>query len=55
MRTVQFLKEYVAPDGREFRKGEVVSVTHEMASDLMRAGIVQLRVSPEPYEKKEGT
>jgi len=55
MITVQFLKDYVGPDGRRFRMGEVAAFPLNVATELVLAGIAKDRppVVPVVERKRE--
>jgi hypothetical protein len=49
---VQFLKDHVAADGTQHRKGEVAAVSPGVGNDLVNSGVARKRAAPGPQEKK---
>jgi hypothetical protein len=50
--TIQFLKDHVAPDGKQFRKGEIAVVGDDVAQELAAKRIAKQRIPPGPVEHK---
>ena len=50
--TVQFLKDYRTPDGKQRVTGEVMFVSDGLGEQLIREGVAKQRIPPRPTETK---